>query len=131
MLGRLPCLVLSKIVGLGSSKRNWKELKRAKTPAKNQLKTDKLEKLTTLVGHHYGAKSERRRARLARADKLWTEDDFETLNLKKFGIDTSALSGKTKPNRSSEHGGRYGSYLRLRRGKRSTLFMHRGHWESR
>ena len=99
MLGRLACLVLSKIVGLGSSERNWKELKRVKTPTRNALGSDKLAKLTTLVGHHCAAKSERRRARLARAGKLWTEDDFETLNLKKFGIDTSALSGKTKPKR--------------------------------
>jgi len=36
---------------------------------------------------------------LARASKLWTEDDFETLNLQKFRIDTLALSGKTKPKR--------------------------------
>jgi len=70
-----------------------------KTPKKNQLKTEKLEKLTTLVGHHYDAKSELHWTRLARAGKLWTEDDFETLNLKKFGIDTSALSGETKPKR--------------------------------
>jgi len=88
---------LSNIVGLGSSERNWKKLKRVKTPTRNQLKTDKLAKLTTLVGHHCAAKSERHRARLARAGKLWAEDDFETLNLQKFGINTSALSAKTKP----------------------------------
>ena len=77
MIGRLNCLVFSKIVGLGSSERNWKELKRAKTPTRNQLEMEKLVKLTTIVDHHCGAKSERRRARLARACKLWTEDDFE------------------------------------------------------
>ena len=99
MLGRLACLVLSKIVGLGSSERNWKELKRAKTPTMNQLRSDKLAKLTTPVSHHCAAKSKRRRARLARAGKLWTEDDFETLKLQKFRIGMSALSGKTKPKR--------------------------------
>jgi len=99
VLGRFACLVLSKIVGLGSSERHWKELKRVKTPTRNWLKTDKLAKLTTLIGHHCATKSKRRRAMLARAGKLWTEDDFETLNLQKFGIDTSALSGKTKPKR--------------------------------
>ena len=43
---------------------------RVKTPTRNQLGSDKLAKLTTLVGHHCAAKSERRRARLARAGKL-------------------------------------------------------------
>ena len=103
MLGRIACLVLSKIIRLGSSERNWKELKRVKTPTKNWLKTDKLEKLTTLVGHHCGAKSKRRRARLARAGKFCTEDDFESLNF----LESTTQPCLEKPNQSGsyEHGG--------------------------
>jgi len=66
---------------------------------RNQLKSAKVAKLATLVGHHCTAKSERHQARLAGAGKLWTEDDFETLKLTRFGIDASALSGATKPKR--------------------------------
>ena len=54
-------------------------------------------KLTTLIHQNCAAISERRRARLARAGKLCTEDDIETLKLARFGINTSALSGATKP----------------------------------
>jgi len=93
----LSCV--SKVAGLGSAERNWKETKIVQTPTRNQLKSAKVAKLTTLVGHHCAAKSERRRARLARAGKLWTEDDFETLKLARFGISTLALSGAIKPNR--------------------------------
>jgi hypothetical protein len=30
VLGRLPCLVLSKILGIGTADRNWKQVKRVK-----------------------------------------------------------------------------------------------------
>ena len=68
-----------------------------KTATNDQLKYVDVAKLTTLVGHHCAAKSERRGARLARAGKLWTEDDFETLQLTRYRIDASTLSDKTKP----------------------------------
>ena len=98
VLGRLACIVLFKVIGLGSADRNWKELKRVETPTRNQLKSAKVAKLTTLVGHHCTAKSYWHWARLARAGKLWTDDNVEILKLARFGIDTSALSGVTKPN---------------------------------
>ena len=70
-----------KVGRLDSIEQNWKELKRVKTVTKNQSKSDKVAKLTTLVDHHCTAKSEPHQARLARAGKLWTEDDFEILKL--------------------------------------------------
>ena len=55
--------------------------------------------MTTIVGEHCADKAVRRRERENRVGRLWTEEDFETLNLDKFGIDVEVLAGNKKPSR--------------------------------
>ena len=89
-------MVVSKILGTGSAERIFKETKRVQTPTRNILHPEKTMKLTTIVGNHCGTKAERRRERINRAGKLFTDKDFETLKLDRYGVETGVLSGATK-----------------------------------
>ena len=99
VLGKLACLVCSKIVGIGAAERKWKEVKRVKTAQRNRLGAEKTAKLTLLVGTNCSRKADARRERMARAGRLWNDDDFETMKLEQFGIDVDVLSGAKKPKR--------------------------------
>ena len=91
VLGRLGCLVLSKIVGIGSAERSWKVTKSVLTPKRNRLNSISTKKQSTIVGEHQQDKSVRRRERDSRVGKIWCENDFKTLKLDKFGIDVETL----------------------------------------
>ena len=58
MFGRLACIESSNICGFGGAEHNWKEVTRVKTPTRNQLGSDKIAKLTTLVGCNCATKPE-------------------------------------------------------------------------
>ena len=70
MLGKMACLVCSKIVGIGAAEQNWKEVKRVKTAQRNRLGTEKTAKLTLLVGNNCSRKADARRERMAKAGNL-------------------------------------------------------------
>ena len=79
--------MLSKICGVCGAKRKWKENRQVKRPTRNQLGSEEIAKLIALVGHHCATKSQHQRERMARAGKLWTAEDFDTIKLEKFGVD--------------------------------------------
>ena len=96
VLGKLACLILSKILGIGSAERHWKDVKRvASSSGRYKLDSDKVKMESTLVGQHCAAKSARCRESQSKAGKLWTEDDFETLRLDRFGVDVDKLKNPT------------------------------------
>ena len=95
-LSALACHVLSKVSGIGSAERNWKDRKKISTPARNRTASERSKKMTKIVGHHCAFKAARRRERDARAGRLWNDNDFTTLKLDKYGIDVEVISGEKK-----------------------------------
>ena len=59
------------------------------------LESEKVKKESILKGQHCAAKSARRREAQSEARKLWTEEDFETLGLDRFGVDVAKLKDTT------------------------------------
>ena len=92
-------IVCSKILGIGSVERAWKDVKKIKMPSRNRTLPERTRRMTTIVGHHCANRAARRREREARAGRLWDEADFATLKLDKYGIDTEVLARTKKPKR--------------------------------
>ena len=57
VLGRVSCLVLSKILGTGTAERHWKLVKEAKKGQRNNIKTEKLDKQVHIYGVHGQARA--------------------------------------------------------------------------
>ena len=60
-----------------------------------KLDSKKVKKESTIVGQHCAAKSVRCREVQSKVGKLWTEDDFETLGLDRFGVNVDKLKVPT------------------------------------
>ena len=67
--------------------------------------------------------------RMARAGKLWTEDDVETMALKTFRVDVLAMFSITRLNHIFRRCRRHDSCLRMRKERKSITFMWGGCWE--
>ena len=96
ILGKLACLVLSKILGIGSTERHWKDVKQVQSQYRCRLNAENIKKESTIVGMYCAERGEIRRKSQARAGKLWEENDFESLGLDKFGVDVERLTAPTK-----------------------------------
>ena len=58
VLGRLACLVLSKILGIGSAERHWKLVKEVKSGQRVKISTEKIDKQVHIYGVNGQAKSQ-------------------------------------------------------------------------
>ena len=76
VLGKLACLVTSKILGIGSAERNWKQVKRVKSGQAATTKIEKTTKKVTVHGEYLHRKSYALRQKESAAGKLWNEEDF-------------------------------------------------------
>ena len=79
VLGKLACLVLSKILGIGTAERNWKQVKLIKTGQCSNIHADKCKKQVTLYGQNQQLRARVRAANLSLVGKLWEDGDFKTL----------------------------------------------------
>ena len=52
VLGKLACLVLSKILGIRTAKQNWKQVKYIKLGQRSSTGTEKVKKQTALYGQY-------------------------------------------------------------------------------
>jgi hypothetical protein len=80
-LGKLACLVLSKILGIGTAERNWKQVKYIKSGLRSHTDTDKVKKQAALYGQYPQVKACARQSKLSSAGKLWEENDFKSLKM--------------------------------------------------
>ena len=88
VLGKLACLVLSKILGVGTAERNWKQVKLIKAGQRSSISSDKTKKQVTLYGQNCQLKADARAHKLSSAGKLWEEDDFKTMKMDLYCKDT-------------------------------------------
>jgi hypothetical protein len=79
VLGKLACLVLSKILGIGTAEQNWKQAKYIKLGQCSYTDTDKVKKQAALYGQYQQVKACARQSKLSSAGKLWEENDFKSL----------------------------------------------------
>ena len=75
------CLVLSKILGIGTAERNWKQVKLIKTGQCSNIHADKCKKQVTLYGQNQQLRARARVAKLSSVGKLWEDGDFKTLKM--------------------------------------------------
>ena len=74
--GKMACIVTSKILGIGSAERNWKQVKRVKSGQSMNTKIDTTTKKVTIHGEYLHRKATALRAKTSAAGKLWTKEDF-------------------------------------------------------
>ena len=66
----------SKILGIGTAARNWKQMKAVKSGQRANTSTEKCKKQVLVYGRYMQAKAKARRAKLTSAGKLWDDEDF-------------------------------------------------------
>lgn len=58
VLCKLAMIVLSKPLGIGSSERSWKDVKKILSPTRNRTQQGRSVKMTTIVGKHCADKAD-------------------------------------------------------------------------
>ena len=84
VLGKVACLVLSKILGIGNAKRNWKQIKYIKSGLRSHTDTDRVKKQAALYGQYQQVKTCVKQTKLSSAGKLWEENDFKSLKMDEY-----------------------------------------------
>ena len=85
VLGKLACLVLSKILGIGAAERNWKQVNAVKSG--QRVNTTILGNTTMQVliySQYQQAKAQARMKNRATAGKLWEDKDLITMKMDEY-----------------------------------------------
>jgi hypothetical protein len=82
--GKLACLVLSKILGIGTAERNWKQVKAVKSGQRVNTGIDKMKKQVLIYAHYQQTRAQARMTKLAAAGKLWEDEDFASMKMDPF-----------------------------------------------
>jgi len=86
-LGKVACIVCSKILGIGSAERAWGDVKQLKTRKLDSLGGENTKMQATIFGNHCKVKAQiSRDAAPSWNESFWDEDDFDNLGLSKCGI---------------------------------------------
>jgi hypothetical protein len=70
VLGKLACLVLSKILGIGTLERNWKQVKAVKSGQRVNTGIDKMKKQVLIFAQYQQTRAQAQMTKLAVAGKL-------------------------------------------------------------
>ena len=84
VLGRLACLVLSKILGIGTAERNSKQVKAVKSGQRVNTTMDKTMKQVLIYAQYQQTRAQARMTKLAAAGKLWEDEDFASMKMDPF-----------------------------------------------
>ncbi len=87
VLGNLACLVLSKILGIGTAERNWKQVKKIKYGDCANLGNKVTAKITNVYGQYQQVKSCYRDDQRSSVGSLWTEEDLYCMKIDVFCAD--------------------------------------------
>ncbi len=87
VLGKLACLVLSKILGIGTAERNWKQVKKIKHGDRANLGNKVTAKITNIYGQYQQVKSCNRDVQRSSVGRLWTEEDLHCMKIDVFCAD--------------------------------------------
>ncbi len=87
VLGKLASLVLSRILGIGTNKRNWKQVKNIKDGDRANLGTRVTSKITNFYGQYQQVKLRNRDDQRSSVGRLWTEEDLYCMKMDVFCAD--------------------------------------------
>jgi hypothetical protein len=73
VLGKLACLVLSKILGIGTAERNWKQVKAVKSSQRVKTGINKTKKQVLIYAQYQQTRAQAQMTKLAAAGKLWED----------------------------------------------------------
>ncbi len=85
--GKLACLVLSKILEIGTAERNWKQVKKIKYGDGANLGNKVTTKITNIYGQYQQVKSHNRDDQRSSVGRLWTEEDLHCMKMDVFCAD--------------------------------------------
>ena len=78
VLGKLACIVTSKLCGIGEAERHWKANKRQLVGLRARLGPLKTKMQASISAAYSHKRSTMQREAASKAGKLWEDDDFET-----------------------------------------------------
>jgi hypothetical protein len=81
VIGKLVCLVLFKILGIGTAEQNWKTVKLIKSGQCSNISLDLCKKQVTLYGQSQQLKAHARVEKLSSVGKFWEDADFKTMKM--------------------------------------------------
>jgi hypothetical protein len=84
VLGKLACLVLSKILGIGTAERNWKQVKAVKSGQRVNTGINKTAKQVLIYAHYQQMRAQASMRKLSVAGKLWEDADFDSMKMDPF-----------------------------------------------
>jgi len=85
VLGKLACLVLSKILEIGTAERNWKQVTAVKSGQRVNTGIDKTKKHVLIYAQYQGqTRAQAWMTKLAAAGKLWEDEDFASMKMDTF-----------------------------------------------
>jgi hypothetical protein len=87
VLGKLACLVLSKILGVGTAEHNWKQVKKIKYGDRANLGNKVTAKITNIYGQYKQVKLRNRDDQRSSVGRLRTEEDLHCMKLDVFCAD--------------------------------------------
>ncbi len=87
VLGKLACLVLSKNLGIGTAKRNWKQVKKIEYWDCANLGNEVTAKITIIYGQYQQVKSRNRDYQRSSVGRLWTKEDLHCMKMDVFCAD--------------------------------------------
>ena len=100
MLGWLACIVLSKILGIGTAERNWKQVKAAKSGQRVNTTMNRTMKQVLVYAQYQQARAQAKNDNHATAGKLWDHGDFESMKMDLYCKDIQeALQAEAVPMR--------------------------------
>jgi hypothetical protein len=80
-------LVLSKILGIGTAKHNWKQVKKIKYRDRTNLGNKVTAKITNVYGQYQQVKPRNKDDQRSSVGKLWTEEDLHCMKMDVFCAD--------------------------------------------
>ena len=83
--------MISRILGIVTAKRNWKQTKTAKTDQRDNLGAEKCKKQALICGRYPQQKAKIKYAKLSSADKLWNDEYFKCCKIKNYCKDNIYL----------------------------------------
>ena len=97
VLGKLACIVCSKLLGSGPCERAHGDYKHQKDGKRSHLSGPKAEKQAAIFAKYCGEKARAKRKEDDSYKVEWDEDDFEDLGFGKFGINIDDIGGFHEP----------------------------------
>ena len=76
--------MLSKILGIGTAERNWKQVKAVKSGQRVNTSIDKTRKQVLIYAQYQQMRVQAQAMKLSAAGKLWEDEDFEGLKMDAF-----------------------------------------------